>query len=470
MTFVFRRSLPVLFVATVLAGCGGSGGDSVSSGATPTSQTTPTPIISPSASPTATPTPAPDTTRGQAPIPATGLVPVSNAAGQTTRISPATLPPPYDTPSASNGPSVSARPDGTGLTVPPGFYVYAWANNLTGARTLITAPNGDIFLAQSSQGRITVLRDADRDGVPETRTTFAEGRNFPFGMALYPSGPNPQWLYVAETNRVVRYPYTVGSLAAGGSPQVVVDGLPTGGHSTRGIAFNPSGTKMYVSVGSNSNVAEEEERRAAILEFNPDGSGYRVFASGLRNPVHLAVHPQTGALWTSVNERDGLGDNLVPDYLTSVADSGFYGWPYYYIGANHDPRMPDRSELASRSLVPSLLFQSHSAPLGFCFYTGNAFPADYTGNAFVALHGSWNRVERTGYKIVRVRLDAAGQPMGAYEDFMTGWQSGDTVWGRPVGVTAAGDGSLLVSDDGAGVVWRVTYGLTPPASRKTGIR
>jgi glucose/arabinose dehydrogenase len=348
------------------------------------------------------------------------------------------------------------------LSVPPGFFVYPWASNLPGARTLTIAPNGDVFVVQISENTITVLRDADHDGIPETRFTFASGGalNLPFGLAFYPPGPNPAFVYVANADRVVRYPYANGDPTARGPAQTIVSDLPTPiGHLTRGLAFRSDGTKMYVSVGSAANVETgEDPRRAAILEYNPDGSGFRLFATGLRNPVTLAFEQGTGALWTVVNERDGLGDDLPPDFATHITDGGFYGWPYDYIGPNPDPRIPPPAGGVGNVIVPDVLIQAHSAPLGLAFYTGSAFPASYRSGAFVTLHGSWNRTQRTGYKLIHVRPD------GSYEDVIWGWALPDgTVWGRPVGVTMAADGSLLVSDDGAGVVWRLTYGLTPPA-------
>src|SRR5439155_14195480 len=242
---------------------------------------------------------------------------------------------------------------------------------------------------------------------------------------------------------------------------VRVASLPSGGHATRNVIFNRTGTKMYASIGSESNVNPEAPPRAAIIELNPDGSGGRVYGFGLRNPVGLAWNPTTGALWTAVNERDGLGDDLVPDYITDVRDGGFYGWPYSYIGKHEDPRHASdmRRDLVARAIVPSVLIQSHSAALGIAFYQGSMFPQEYRGSALVALHGSWNRARRTGYKIIRVPF-RNGHPTGGYDDFVIGWMTDEqsrNVWGRPVDVLVLGDGSLLISDDGAGKIWRVTY-------------
>jgi glucose/arabinose dehydrogenase len=284
---------------------------------------------------------------------------------------------------------------------------------------------------------------------------FAAGLTQPFGIAFWPPGASPKYVYVGETNRVVRFPYP-----SGGSPEVIVPALPEGGHWTRDIVFSPDGARMFVSVGSATNdmegVGPDTERgRAAVLSFTPDGKDRLVYASGLRNCSGEAIQPGTGALWCVVNERDGLGDNLPPDYATSVRDGGFYGWPWFYIGTNPDPRHPG---IAARPvIVPEVLIQPHSAPLGISFYDQTAFPAEYRGDAFVALHGSWNRSTRTGYKVIRLRF-VNGHPTGEYEDFLTGFVHSDrAVWGRPVGVTVTTDGALLVSEDGNGTIWRIAY-------------
>ena len=279
----------------------------------------------------------------------------------------------------------------------------------------------------------------------------------PFGLAF-----NNGYLYVGNTGSIVRYKYTNGDLKAQGEPEKLMD-LPTGGHSTRNIVFNRAGTKMYVAVGSSSNNnAGEDCRRAAILEFNPDGSGYRVFASGIRNPVGLTLQPGTDIVWTAINERDNLGDDLVPDYATSVKDGGFYGWPYSYIGKNYDPRYVGAfPELVNRAIVPDVLIPAHSAALGIAFYTGNQFPQRYRNGGFVALHGSWNRQVAAGYKVAFFPMNN-GKP-GPLEDFLTGFLASDgsngsqiQPWGRPVGVTVARDGALLISDDGGNRIWKVT--------------
>lgn len=398
--------------------------------------------------------------------PATGGAP--GAAGLRV-IRPSDLPPPHATASVNNPPTVVPRPEGAVLTVPPGFTIAEWADSLSNPRIVTVAPNGDVFVAESQANRVTVLRDGDGDGRPETRSMFADGLRQPFGIALYPPGPNPTHVYVANTDSVVRYAYSNGQLKASGAPETIVPDLPGGGynqHWTRNVVFRPDGAKMYVSVGSQGNVAEEEEKRAAVLEYNPDGSGYRVFAAGLRNPVGLAFNPVGGALWAAVNERDGLGDDLVPDYATAVRDGGFYGWPWYYIGQNRDPRMAEKPDRKARTLLPDVLFESHSAALGIDFYNGALFPASYRNSAFVALHGSWNRSARSGYLVARIPFGAGGKPVGGYEEFVTGWKTPDgKVWGRPVDVAVAADGSLLITDDGAGKIWRVTYGATKQAAR-----
>ncbi len=329
-----------------------------------------------------------------------------------------------------------------------------------------TAPNGDIFVAESEANRVRVLRDANGDGKAEVSEVFAAGLNQPFGIAFYPIGANPQYVYVANTGSVVRFPYRNGDTKARGAQEMIVDNisgggrLAGGGHWTRDIVFSKDNSKMYVSVGSRSNVSdnEDEARRARIFEYTPDGKNERVYAYGIRNPVGIAIHPQTGDLWASVNERDGLGDHLPPDYVTRVQAGGFYGWPWYYIGANQDPRHKGaRPDLRDKVIVPDVLIQSHSASLGMEFYTGNQFPPAYRNLPFAAQHGSWNRERRTGYKVIYMPMQG-GRATGEYVDFMTGFVTPEgSVWGRPVAVATGRDGALYVSDDGGNVVWRVTY-------------
>lgn len=371
------------------------------------------------------------------------------------------LPAPYASASATSGPTVVARPANAWPQAPPGFKVGLFAAGLNNPRILRRAPNGDLFLAETSAGDIKVFRGMTKDGKPEQVQVFATGLNTPFGIAFYPLGANPQWVYVANMDSVVRFPYRNGDLKARG-PAQHLDDLPSGGHHrSRDIAFSPDGKQMFVSVGSQENVDDSaaEKDRADILVYNPDGSGMRIYASGIRNPVGIAINPKTGELWCSVNERDGLGNNLVPDYITHVQPGGFYGWPWWYMGPHQDPRFPGkRPDLKDKVITPDVILQPHNASLQMTFYDGTQFPADYHGDIFAAEHGSWNREPRAGYEVIRVPLHQSGHATGEYEDFLTGFVvNASSVWGRPVGVVTAPDGSLLVSDDGSGSIWRVTY-------------
>jgi glucose/arabinose dehydrogenase/cytochrome c2 len=409
-----------------------------------------------------------------------------DAPGVRRHITVAALPAPFATHSSSNGPRVVAAPANASLRVPAGFTVTQLAHGLDRPRALRVAPNGDLFVAESEAGRVRVIRVKDGAGAagPETLQTFADQLDRPFGIAFYPPGPSPRFVYVAQNNAVVRYAYGSGDLHARGAAETVVAQLTDGseGHWTRDIAFSSDGKQMFVSVGSGSNVAEgmsrrppgdlaaweaaeglgatwgDERHRADVLIFDPDGKNGKVFASGIRNCVGLAVQPETHALWCSTNERDGLGDNLVPDYVTQVRAGAYYGWPWYYLGAHEDPRLKGaRPDLAGKATVPDVLLQAHSASLELTFYDGSAFPAAYRGDGFAALHGSWNRAGRTGYKVVRIRTEH-GVPTGEYEDFLVGFVvDEERVWGRPVGVAVAHDGSLLVSEDGNNTIWRVSY-------------
>ena len=322
------------------------------------------------------------------------------------------------------------------------------------------APNGDVFVTDSRANRIIVLRDRNKDGVADERWVWSDKLDQPFGMAFH-----KDWFYVANTDSVVRFKYRTGQTQAEGEPERLVE-LTRGGynqHWTRNIIFSPDGTKMFLSIGSETNVSEEEDpRRAAISVYDPDGKNHRIFASGLRNPIGLAWNPKTGELWTAVNERDGMGDDLVPDFATSVKEGGFYGWPYAYIGPNEEPRRKGEApKLVEKTIVPDVLFRSHVAALGIEFYTGTMFPEEYRGDAFVAFHGSWNRQKLSGYKIARIKFDANGKLEGnSYEEFVSGWLPDETsneVWGRPVGLLVHADGSLLITDDGARKIWRVSY-------------
>ncbi len=411
-----------------------------------------------------------------------------DAPGRVHRISANSLPPPFATASSRNNSSVVAKPSGASISVPPGFHVDTFISSLTGPRKMLVASNGDILVTEMRGGRVTVLHPASDGSRVAGTDVYLQGLKQPFGLAFYPSAQNPQWLYVAETNRVTRYAYRVGDVKPRGAAQIVVPELPSGvGHSTRDVAFSPDGKRLFVSVGSGSNVAETmskktpaeikaweaahglgaawdvETDRAAVLEFDAAAPGAAtIYATGIRNCVSLTVQPANGALWCTTNERDALGDDLVPDYSTRVKRGSFYGWPWYYIGSNEDPRLKgERPDLAGKVSVPDVLYQSHSAALSMTFYAASsgksAFPADYVGDAIVGFHGSWNRSLRTGYKLVRVHMKN-GEPTGDYEDFLTGFVVDDAhVWGRPVATAELADGSLLMSEDGNNVIYRISY-------------
>lgn len=385
------------------------------------------------------------------------------------KITVADLPAPFATPSVDNGPQVVRRPAGAWPQAPPGFKVELYATGLVNPRLIRAAPNGDLFVAESEPGRVSVLRGIGKDGRAEKVEIFATGLRMPFGIAFYPPGPNPKFIYVGNTDSVVRFPYENGDLKARGPEQVIIPDLPGGGHLrggghwTRDIAFSRDGKEMFVSVGSHSNDDDSDNNpvefhRADILVADPDGSDLRVFARGIRNPVGIAVQPETGDLWASVNERDGLGDNLPPDYITHVHEGGFYGWPWFYMGGHQDPRHKEKHpELKNKVIVPDVLLEPHNASLEMLFYEGAQFPHEYHGDVFAAQHGSWNKAMRTGYEVIRVPIKN-GRANGSYEDFLAGFVTSDgDVWGRPVGVAVAADGSLVVTDDGSNSVWRVNY-------------
>jgi glucose/arabinose dehydrogenase len=406
----------------------------------------------------------------------------SDAPGAVRHFTQDAIPPPYGSLSAHRAPSVVPRPAGASLHVPPGFEVELFASGLERPRTLRVAPNGDVFVAESDAGRLRILRSASgAEGRPQS-SVFAGGLTYPFGIAFWPPGPNPRFVYVAEMDRVVRFPYEPGDLRARGNPEVVVAHLPTGGHATRDLIFSRDGRSMFVSVGSASNAGTDmpvrdaasvrawdaehgigaawgyEQERADVLVFDAGGGNRRIFATGLRNCTAEALAPGTDTLWCVVNERDGLGDDLPPDFATSVRQGAFYGWPWYYAGDHEDPRLKgQRSDLAGHVTLPDVLIQPHSAPLGIAFYDGTRFPNEYRGDAFVTLRGSWNRERRTGYKVIRLRF-ANGRPTGEYEDFLTGFVASDqAVWARPVGIAVARDGALLVGEDGNSTIWRIAY-------------
>jgi glucose/arabinose dehydrogenase len=385
--------------------------------------------------------------------------------GTVRKITAADLPQPYATKSADNGAEVVARPANAWPIAPAGYKVEMYASGLENPRLMRTAPNGDIFLAESDPGRIRVFRGLTSDGKAEQMQVFASGLNKPYGIAFYPPGPNPQWVYVGNTNEVIRFPYHNGDLKASGASQHIADLPYGGGHWTRALDFSLDGKRMFVAVGSASNVDDtdthpKEKDRADILTCDPNDCVLKVYAYGIRNAGGgILVSPDTGELWCSVNERDALGDNLVPDYITHVQEGGFYGWPWWYIGGHQDPRHEGKHpELKDKAIVPDVLLQPHNASLEFTFYEAKQFPAEYKGDIFASEHGSWNKAVRVGYEVIRIPLHQSGHSTGEYEDFLTGFVLPDgNVWGRPVGMTVASDGSLLVSDDGSGSIWRVSY-------------
>lgn len=378
-----------------------------------------------------------------------GLLPAQVTHGQKPK-----LPAPFATKSAGNGPDRDKPPAGFLPTVPPGFQINVYAANFKRPRWLTVAPNGDIFLADMGAGEIIVMRDAKGTGGAQEREIFVNGMRRPFGIAFHEN-----YVYVGNMNELVRFRYDPETSKRLGEAEHLMD-LPSGGHDTRTVAFSADGKHLFVAVGSESNINTGEPAiRAAVTICDPDGKNARLFATGLRNPVGLAVEPVTGEVWTTVNERDELGDDLPPDYFTSLKDGGFYGWPYSYTGGNVDPRVkPQRTDLVARAIIPDVLLSAHVAPLQFAFYTGKQFPEKYRGGAFVAEHGSWNRATRSGYQIAFVAFKD-GKPSADPVPFMTGLVPDATksdVYGRPVGVAVTPDGSLLVSDDGAGVVYRIS--------------
>jgi len=385
------------------------------------------------------------------------------------KLTPADLPQPNATPSVANFTRTVPRPDGIVPQTVPGFRVNLYATGLRTPRAMKQAPNGDVFLAETGASQIRVYRGIDAEGKPGSGSVFASDLGPVFGMAFYPPGDDPKWLYVSNMTTVYRFAYERNDLTATGKPETIITGLPQGGHVTRDLAISADGRSLFVAVGSSSNVDDpddhpREKNRANVLEYTPEGKFVRVYGAGIRNPVGLAVNPTTGELWCSVNERDALGDNLVPDYITHIEPGGFYGWPWFYIGGNQDPRQAGKHpELRSKVIVPDVLLQPHNASLQLMFYEGAQFPAEYKGDIFAAEHGSWNHAVRSGYEVVRVPIKD-GKASGIYEDFLTGFvlESGE-VWGRPVGVAAASDGSLLVSDDGSGSIWRVGHSRPPRA-------
>jgi len=384
------------------------------------------------------------------------LLPVVPANAQVTYGKKPNLPAPFTTKSAGNGPGHAKPPQGFLPVVPSGFSISIFATGFTNPRFLNVAPNGDVFVADTGAGQVIILRDPQHTGGAQQREVFADKLSRPFGIAFH-----DDYVYVANTNGVVRFHYDKQTSKRTGDAEHIIDLPPGGGHFTRTIAFSADGSKLYISVGSSSNIdLEKDPRRAAVSVADPDGKNSRIFASGLRNAVGLAIEPVSGAIWVTVNERDELGDDVPPDYFTALKDGGFYGWPYSYIGDNVDPRVkPQRPDLVAKAIIPDVLLGPHVAPLQFAFYTGKQFPAQYHGGAFIAEHGSWNRSTRNGYQVAFVGFKdgkASVDPV----PFLTGFlpdPKGPSVNGRPVGVAVASDGSLLVSDDGADVVYRISY-------------
>jgi glucose/arabinose dehydrogenase len=404
--------------------------------------------------------------------------------GVTRMITAADIDGPNVTESASNGPGPVARPDDAMPLVPEGFKIELVKEGMTNPRKIEFAPNGDLFVSDSESGEVHVFRFAEGKATPTQEGVFVEKLNQPYGIAFYPAD-KPEWVYVAESDGLKRYAYKEGDLKASGGGETILEAIPGEHHWTRDVVFSPDGKTMYYSVGSGSNVGTdgtmenepegglekwitdhplgvawgEEERRADVLAFDPDGKNERYFATGLRNCAGMTLQPATGQPWCVVNERDELGDNVPFEYATSVAGGAFYGWPWYYIGDNPDPRWTaqPREDLKGKVTVPDVLFQAHSAPLNIVFSQSDAWGPEYKGDAFVAMHGSWNRGTRTGYKVVRLDFDESGKPTGTYEDFVTGMVVSDAdVWGRPVGVAIDKDGSLFFSEDGSGTIWKVS--------------
>jgi glucose/arabinose dehydrogenase len=366
------------------------------------------------------------------------------------------LPPPYQTPSVNNGPRVVSAPAGAALHLPPGFQIEVFAEGFEAPRFMLLGPTNEILLADSAggffggRGAVYVLSGKERRKI-------IDGLDRPYGLALWNG-----YLYVAETTSLKRYKYDAKTMKVTGKGEEIVPMHQFGsGHWTRTVLFDREGKKMYLTIGSGSNVdTGEDPRRAAINRYNPDGSGHEIFASGMRNVIGLRWYPGTDTLWAAVQERDLLGDDLVPDYFTRVQQGGFYGWPYAYIGPHEDPRHKgERPDLVKKTIVPDDLLGSHVAVLDFIFYTGQQFPKQYQGGAFLAFHGSWNRSKRTGYSVAFVPFQN-GKPSGGPQDFLTGWMLSPNrreVWGRPVGLLQLPDGSLLVSDDGGNKIWHITY-------------
>jgi glucose/arabinose dehydrogenase len=381
---------------------------------------------------------------------------VALGAAQQHQVKPDALPRPFATPDAKNPPAIVPQPEGVTLKLPEGFTSNVFAEGgFKRMRWIAVAPNGDVFATDSDVNTLIVLRDSNGDGVSDERHVFAEGLKRPFGIAF-----GAGHVYVANAGSVVRWPYKNGQLKADGAPQAIVEMPAEPGHWTRNLAFNPDGSRLYVAIGSSSDAGAPDADRALVFSVGPDGSDRHVHATGLRNPIGLAFEPRSKALWAAVQERDRMGDDLVPDYLTQVRDGAFYGWPFAYVGPNEDPRhVGERPDLVKQTIVPDVLLESHSAVMGLVFYQGSRFPSAYRGHAFATLRGSSNRSLRTGYKVIRIPF-SNGKATGGYEDFATGWMLGEDrkeVWGRPVGIAVGADGSLLVVDDAHQRIYRISH-------------
>ncbi|MBW3544506.1 MAG: sorbosone dehydrogenase family protein [Bacteroidetes bacterium] len=409
--------------------------------------------------------PGNESSRDTAMADTTQTTPNDSLATYGLNVSAQSLPQPNNNASVKNKSKVIGWPDGSSPQAPAGFTVSKFAEGLKHPRNIYVAPNGDIFVAESddeekSANRITLLRDANKDGRPDLQKVFMTGLKQPYGMLVLNN-----YFYVANTDGLMRYPYKTGQTELSAKGEKILQ-LPAGGynhHWTRNLIANADGSKLYVSVGSASNNGEygmeEEERRANILEINPDGSGERIYAAGLRNPVGMAWEPTQQVLWTAVNERDEIGDNLVPDYITSVQEGGFYGWPYAYFGPQEDPRMKgQKPDLVAKTLVPDVAVGAHTASLGLAFYNQQAFPEKYHNGAFIGQHGSWNRTALNGYRVLFVPF-RNGKPAGPPEDFLTGLVADlakSEVYGRPVSVAILPDGAMLLSDDDSNTLWRIS--------------
>ncbi len=410
-----------------------------------------------------------------------------DTVGTRRHITPDALPAPShhendpEAPDFENAPTLVDAPEGAMPEVPEGFSVEVFATGLTEPRVIRIAPNGDIFVAESEGGRISVFAADAAQSLPAEPEVFAEGLDRPFGIAFYPP-ENPEYVYVGEASQVVRFPYSEGDRTASGEAEIIVPDIPTERHWTRDLAVSQDGEHLFVSIGSASNVAgamsdepedgieaweaehgrgaawDDETDRAVVRVFDAEGENVENYATGLRNCSGMTIQPDNGQLWCTGNERDHIGPDLAPDYLTTVEEGGFYGWPWYYVGDNEDPaHAGERPDLAEQSIAPDVLLQAHSSTMQLVFYDADAFPEDYRDDIFATMRGSWNREYRTGYKVIRAEMEN-GEPSGVYEDFMTGFViDEDEVWGRPTGIAVTQDGALLVSDDANGTMYRVTH-------------